>query len=106
MNLLYSQVVLVFEYDDHGSVENKIIMVNYPTFEYESFLLEKDVTMTFFSLRANIYLVNFHQETLSFHRFDLSNKSLIPIQEFTNLIISDLHRDWNSKYLDALPLYV
>ena len=87
-------------------MENKIFLVNYPTFEYESFLLEKDVTMTIFSLRANVYLVNFHQETVSFHRFNLSNNSLIPIQEFTDPIISDLHRDWNSKYLDALPLYV
>ena len=99
---------MVFEYDDHGSVQTKIFMLNYPSFDYESFLLEKVVGITMFSLRANIYFANrnLHQETLSFYWFDLSNKSLIPIQEFTDPFVSYLQFTLGSHYFDGLPLYV
>ena len=98
---------MVFEYIDHGSVQTKIFMLNYPSFDYESFLLEKVVGITMFSLRANIYFANrLHQETLSFYWFDLSNKSLIPIQEFTDPIVSHLQFTLGSHYFDGLPLYV
>ena len=99
---------MVFEYVDHGSVQTKIFMLNYPSFDYESFLLENVVGITMFSLRANLYLVNLHQETLSFYWFDLSNKSLMPIQEFTDPIVSYLQFTLGSShyYFDGLPLYV
>ena len=113
------QFVLLLQYTFNawGTKITKIYKVEYPGFNHEFISIQyedlKTIDWILFSLRSNIYLAHFYQDTASFYHVDM-NMSLIPLQELKHPIISGFdvcntgyEQSYynNFGYEEALPFY-
>ena len=100
------QVVMLVQHD-WGSKITKIYKVDYPSFNHEFISIQYEDFKTkdwiLFSLRSNVYLAYFYQDTATFYHLDM-NMSLISLQELKHPIISGFDIR-NLEFEEALPFY-
>ena len=88
-------------------LHTKIYKVEYPGFDHEFISIQYEDFKTkdwiLFSLRSNVYLAYFYQDTATFYRVNM-NMSLISLQELKHPIISGFDIR-NLEFEEALPFY-
>ena len=107
------QVVMLLQIQYHYSIkihDTKIYIVNYPGLNHQVISVQKDLKateFTLFTLRSNIYLASFQQNTVTFHTLDImSNNSLVSLQDLKNPLISNfISQPEFSLFDEALPFY-
>ena len=107
------QVVMLLQIQYHYSIkihDTKIYIVNYPGLNHQVISVQEDLKatgFTLFTLRSNIYLASFQQNTVTFHTLDImSNNSLVSLQDLKNPLISNfISQPEFSLFDEALPFY-
>ena len=110
-------LLLQYAFNAWGTKITKIYKLDYPGFNHEFISIQyedlKTIDWILFSLRSNIYLAHFYQDTATFYHVDM-NMSLIPLQELKHPIISGFdvcntgyEQSYynNFGYEEALPFY-
>ena len=92
--------------------DTKIYIVDYPGLNHQVIAVQEDLKargFTLWTLRSNIYLAYFHQNTVTFYTLDtMSNQSLVSLQELKHPINSGFGISEDSaldNLENALPFY-
>ena len=114
--IYFRQVVMLLQVRLYSATisDTKIYIVDYPGLNHQVIAVQEDLKANGFNLwtlRSNIYLAYFHQNTVTFYTLDtMSNKSLVSLQESKHPIISSfgMSEDLalaNQKMMGALHFY-
>ena len=90
--------------------DTKIYIINYPGLNHQVIAIQADLKTTgfnLFTLRSNLFLASFQQNTVTFYTLDtMSNNSLVSLQELTHPLICDFTSlPEHLSFDEGLPFY-